>query len=390
MDALTARRSDMERRRTVSLALLAVLSVLLAACDWSQVGFDASHTGYNPGEPSLTPSSVKHLTPAWTFSDSGSTNLLVANGTVYANERGDLDVPDEARAFNATDGTLRWKTSTPPGSSLVAVGNGLVYYQGGDHTVHARDAATGSARWSVPGNPLVLDGTRMFAATAATVIALAPSGTTQWSTPSVGEVVSAVGQSGHLVVASFVATSNAPGGFVVISTYDETDGTVLGRIGVVPKNADGTVDPPLGFSAGPRLFYLTGTSNLFAVDPATGAVAWHVSAGRAGVLLTPRSLVVGQTSPITGAQSSLTALDPRTGATQWTAPFSGTIDGLAVAGDVVFVGHTGFNPLLGMLVYDLRTGEQVASSTEVCCGPIPSQGHVFVQGARGVEALVPS
>ena len=42
------------------------------------------------------------------------------------------------------------------------------------------------------------------------------------------------------------------------------------------------------------------------------------------------------------------------------------------------------------LVYDLRTGARITTSTEVCCGPIPAAGHVFVAGIHGVEALVPS
>ncbi len=132
----------MERRWTAWLIVLVPLVLLLTACDWSQGGFDAGHPGYNPVEPALTPSSVKHLTPAWTYADSASANLLVSNGTLYSNERGDLDAPDEARAFRVSDGTVRWTASTPPGSSLAAVGNGIVYYNGGGNTVHARDAAS--------------------------------------------------------------------------------------------------------------------------------------------------------------------------------------------------------------------------------------------------------
>ncbi len=198
-------------------------------------------------------------------------------------------------------------------------------------------------------------------------------------------------QSGHLVVASFVPTQNAPGGFVVISTYDEADGTLLRRIGVVPKNADGTVDPPVGFSASPKVFYLTGQHNVFAVHPATGAVSWRVMGGGGGLIVTPQSLVVTRsTTTDPRGPATVSALDAATGATQWTSPFSGTIDGVAAAGDVVFIGHTAFDPLLGMLVYDLRTGQLLTSSTEACCEPIPSEGHVFVQGSRGLEALVPS
>src|SRR4051794_10967537 len=247
----------LERRRTCRLALLIPLVVLLAACDWSQGGFDAGHTAYNPVEPTLTPSSVKHLTPAWTRPDSNASDVLVANGTVYIDERTGLDAPDAGRAFRTSDGAVRWAVSNPPGSQVSAVGNGLVYYEGGDIPILARDAATGGQRWSAPGRPLVLDGSRMFAATASTVVALTPSGRTLWSTPSNGEVVGAVVQGGHLVVASFVSTQNAPGGFVVLSTYGENDGTMLRRVGVVPKNADGTVDRPGVIAADPKLIYLT-------------------------------------------------------------------------------------------------------------------------------------
>jgi outer membrane protein assembly factor BamB len=377
-----------ERRWTCRIALVVVSVVLLAACDWSQVGFDPSHTGDNSAEPTLTASSVKHLTPAWSVADSNASNVLVTNGTVYANERRDLDSPDVARAFRVADGTVRWVASNPDGSEVIAVGNGLVYYEGGDQTVLTRDAATGARRWSTPGRPLLLDASLMYAATTSSVVALTPSGSARWSVPAVGEVVSAAVQGGQLVVASFVATQNPPGGFVVISTYDESDGVLLRRVGVVPKNADGTVDRPIAFSAGPKLIYLIGSRDLFAVDPATGAVGWHAASG--GVNVTPRALVVTRSATVTGGPASVSALDPATGASLWTATLSGSIDGAAVAGDVVFVGHTSFGPMLGMLVYDLRTGELLTSSTEVCCGPIPAAGHVFVAGSRGLEALAPS
>jgi outer membrane protein assembly factor BamB len=288
-----------------------------------------------------------------------------------------------------SNGALRWTVSNPPGARMSAVGNGLVYYDGGNGTTLARDTATGARRWSTAGTPQVLDGSRMFASTPSNVVALSPTGATLWSTPSSGEVISAAGRGGDLVVVSFVATQNAPGGFVVISTYDESDGSLLQRIGVVPKNADGTVDRLTGFSIGPKLIYLITPRDLFAVDPTTGAVVWHAPPSD-GVVETPRGLLVNRTNTISGGTASASLLDPATGATRWQATFSGSIDGVAVAGDVAFIGHTSFDPLLGMLVYDLRDGTRITSSTVVCCAPIPAASHVFVAGANGLEALVPS
>jgi outer membrane protein assembly factor BamB len=387
------------KRSRWSWAVLALAPLVLGACDWTQIGFDAANTHANADEPALTNASVRHLTEAWSTPDADA-SVVVAGGAVYTHRTsGPAPAPDTAHALDVTTGAVRWTASVPHADVPVAVGNGIVYYSQGDGGTVALDAATGVQRWSSPLTSVALSGTRLFAVSAynagtgrsAELAAIDPSGGKLWSTTTGGEVTGGVVRAGHLVVSTYIALDSAPHGIVVLSTYDESNGSLLRRVAVPAADASGNITAPANtrMSAGSGLVYFVTSSgsDLFAVDPDTGAVVWHLARpGIAGFAVAPTALVVTSS----GATGTVSALDPITGATRWSTNAAGSVLAPTVSDDLVFVGHTQSDPPIGLLIYDLANGTLVASSSTLCCGPTPADGRIFGSGLNGLQAMIPS
>jgi hypothetical protein len=73
-------------RLVVSLAALASLALASAGCDWTQLGYDSGHSGFNWTENTISPTNVGELKLAWTTgSDTGSihSSPVVAGGEVF-------------------------------------------------------------------------------------------------------------------------------------------------------------------------------------------------------------------------------------------------------------------------------------------------------------------
>jgi outer membrane protein assembly factor BamB len=196
---------------------------------------------------------------------------------------------------------------------------------------------------------------------------------------------------GQLVVSTYIALDSAPHGIVVLSTYDESNGSLLRRVAVPAADASGNVTAPANtrLSAGSGLVYFVTSSggDLFAADPETGAVAWHLARpGISGFAVAPTAIVVTSS----GATNTVAALDPATGATRWSAHPAGSVLAPTVSDDLVFVGHTQFDPPAGLLIYDLVDGTLVSTSSTLCCGPTPADGRIFGSGLNGLQAMVPS
>jgi hypothetical protein len=101
--------------------------------------------------------------------------------------------------------------------------------------------------------------------------------------------------------------------------------------------------------------------------------------------VTPHAVVVTSNNP-----TKVSAFDPTTGAPRWTASPAGTVLEPTAADNLVFVGHIQSAPTVGALIYDLTTGAFVTSSPTLCCGPIPTEGHIIGSGLNGLQAMVPS
>jgi outer membrane protein assembly factor BamB len=365
-----------------------VLALLLAGCDWSQIGFNAAHTSFNPYEPALTSSSVQHLTEAWSTEALG---YVVANGVIYVAKL-DPDHRGITTAVEAHDleaGSLLW--STPSSAHPVAAGNGLVYVAG----VGALDARTGAPRWSLNAFFLALDGARLFVQRGSNPLlidAIDPNGEPLWALPALieGTLTGAVVQNGNLVVVSYIGVDNPPYGIVLVSTYSADTGLLLRRVSVPAQASNGRIEPPLA-SAGGRgwlgaakdtLYLISGgisdRHGLFAVDPTSGTVRWRTEYPDTfvnGLAVTPSAVVVTASSlPPAPRSDHVITYNRTTGAELWTASVAERVSPPVVAGNLVFVGTDGTD---GELVYDADNGRLVTNIPRISGEPIVSDGHVF-------------
>lgn len=374
------------------IALLVV--VVLAGCDWSQVGYGPTQARSNPFEPALSASSVVHLARVWsslTWPERCCSlfDPLITSNTVYVTRfEGDINprVVDVI-AMDATTGDVRWNASLGRVESAfaTAVGNGLVYVHvsptGASDELVALDAATGTVRWSLtppalgtgtvtmvgsnrmPG--MVLEGKAIYVTASAggpaEVSAIDPTGQVLWSTVPAGDAVGGIASdgSGTLSVASTVTLTSPPNGVIrILTAYAESTGAVTSRV-VLQTQADG----PLAIANG--LVYVNGT----AIRPADGTVAWSAPGSFGAVSASAIVLVDGTT---------VTARDPKSGALVWSAPqqpFS--YDNLAIAGGLVY--------LSGPQSLDVR---EVTTGAVVASIPLPGDGLEGLAVANGHVVMI--
>ena len=170
----------------VRAALLAMVVLLAAGCDWTMFGYGPAHTHYNPTEQTIGVGNVAKLTTAWT-GGTGSlvqSSAAVANGVVYV---GSFDA--KLYAFDAAGSTgcsgtpktcaPRWTTVTLGVGVYTspAVVNGIVYVVS-NTKLYAFDAAgstgcsgtpktcaplwTANADGTLSSSPAIVDGVVYF------------------------------------------------------------------------------------------------------------------------------------------------------------------------------------------------------------------------------------
>jgi hypothetical protein len=394
------------------LCCLAIL--ILAGCDWTQLGFGPDNASNNGFEPSITPTSVAHLSVAWSQPCECAGRVLKSGGLVYAvDETGGATA---VRVFDAATGTPGW-SHTLSNPQLMAVGNGLVYIIVGV-TVVALDAGTGSTRWTltppVPGTGtvtvthLLVDGAMAFVdATSAIgnadpvseISTVDPTGNIVWATTPGGQVGGFAGTATSsapdstartLDVVSQLTVSTAPFSQFIVTQYDESGGSVLNRVLVAPGGprdvSSGVADVS---TAGGRVYFTVpgnnrGSGGLFAVDPATGALLWS-GAQNDPYAAGTRVLVA---SELDRAQMGVEGLDPTTGSVLW--GFTGDGGGTpAIAGGVVFTTASG-------VVQAINVANGLVAGTfsvpnEPFNGPVtPTAGRIYAGSTARLYALAPS
>ncbi len=388
--------------RRVWIAVAVVSVVVLAGCDWSQIGFGPAKTNANPYEPALTDSSVARLTVAWSQPSCFCLTPLVAGGVVYtAHFLAEVNPrPVELEALDEATGKPRWTFLYPRvnGAQVLAVGNGIAYVSvapvSGPDEIQAFDASTGARRWTVtppapssgPGQlgvdaGFVLDGDRLFVTAfandgAGEVSAIDTTGRVVWSATPGGQVLALAADPGKtLYVASWVrTTTGAP--VPLLTGLAETSGTR--QSAVVPQQAS-TFSGPGGFAFGNGLIYDGGV----AIRPDTGAVVWSA----------PNEIVMAVTANavVMLAPGAIVARNPTSGSPLWFAPARAIVpQGVVVAGDLVFVGESGASDLQ---IRDLATGKLLGTSPPLTGGDYyisPSGGRVIIQAGGTLYALTPT
>jgi len=141
-------------RRLRFFALLAVLAMVLTACDWPMFRNGPDHTGFSR-DTSISKTDVTALVPTWTATTGAAINSspAVANGVVYIGSGGGLQGGDNRLyAFDAagtTNCSSTPKTCSPLWTASAggafdtapAVANGVVYIGSFDNKLYAFDAA---------------------------------------------------------------------------------------------------------------------------------------------------------------------------------------------------------------------------------------------------------
>ncbi len=174
--------------RISRLAALVVSVVTIAGCGWSQQGYDAGSSGYNPAETVIGPNNVGSLAARWTRPRDGRNDfgqLLVRGQRLFSTYNNGM------AAFDIKNGRIAWKLVVPRPDATgyralkpialvtdpvrgidLLVASQIDYHTSQSPTpgisgrLFAVDAATGAPVWSVPSGAVVsgvVDAGRLYA-----------------------------------------------------------------------------------------------------------------------------------------------------------------------------------------------------------------------------------
>lgn len=320
----------------------------------------------------------------------------VAGGTLYVGS-GD----GHLYALDARTGETRWRFAAGPAiSSSPAVAGGLVFVGARDGSYYAVDARTGRERWrlgtgpeaplawgfesgdlytsspAVSGELAVLGGAdgRVYAADAGT-------GRVRWTFPTGGRVRSSPAvDGGRVYVGSMDGTLYAlelAGGRLVWRFDTEGHTLESARFGFDRRSIQSS--PAV---AGGRVFVGSRDGHLYAVDAATGKLAWRADHEMSWVNSSPavtRGLVVAGSSDNHFVQ----AVDAATGRERWRFATDRLVwSSPAVAGGIVYVGD-GAGTLYAL---DLATGTErwrYRAGRRIYSSPVPAGGLLYVGNDDG-------
>jgi outer membrane protein assembly factor BamB len=407
---MTARATG-TRRRVKALGCAVALVLVLAGCDWAQLGFGPARGNHNPYEPALTAATVADLGVAWSTAcacdaglraDSGAA-VLVAGGIVYVRDGSTL------RTYDAATGAARWSALVGSNVDLYGVGNGLVYLRRrpatGTHRLEARDAVTGVSRFaftpqSVDGSPVaitdvLIDRGRVFVAgfardtgaTPTTVYAVDPNGHLVWAKAPGGygnRLVADPGRTVYIGTSIFVTSGESlESGLPLLTGYRQSTGQLVSSAVVQVTSAY----PQEARAFANDLVYTFSSfghgllgAGLSAVEPVTGQLRWrHPS----------EPITVAPSVVLSFAEPAVTGLDPDTGAQLWSRPDLAPSAAGAAVGELLLrrEGDT-------LVAQRLADGTDVASFTlpanEQITGLAISGGRIFVTTPAHVLAIEPA
>jgi outer membrane protein assembly factor BamB len=361
-----------------------------SSVDWPQLGLDPAHTGFNPAETILGPSSVSGLVVKWQAHLGGShqSSPIVSGGLVLETsfENGSLS------AFDITTGALVWRFGIGPGKlvNTPAAAGGHVFVTSQESAfLYALDEATGSLVWKFPlenssgAGPAVVEGssTTVYAPGGGAIYAVdGADGSLLWTqrpfepyaiqaTPAVSEGVVYVADDGP-----------------VLHAYDATTGaelwsTPLGS-GSTAAPSDATVD------AG-RVFVARSGGRLYALDASAGTILWKRQVNADSQPSVAGGVVYITERPF--GQIRLVALDEETGAERWEAALGSTYvysftGGASIANGVVYT-----TSLAGVaMAFDAASGAQLwRTDTPVGSVDMPAvvDGVVYVAAGGQLAAF---
>jgi outer membrane protein assembly factor BamB len=337
---------------------------------WPQLQGNAAHTGFEPGETSVTSSNVNQLGVAWTAplpSPVGTPDLTVAGGTLYAASG------TTVTALNAVTGAQLWQTSLPGTIASTPAVQGSLVITGYDEGrgsfsrvfIVALSSATGAVVWThrVSGPQLLKASVTTtprqvyVSLTSGQVLALGIAhGFQLWASPALPGAtcdISAPSVSGGLVVVG--------GGGGYVSALHASDGTLAWQDnlgGGCGSSGDNWVPAISGTTV-----YAGLLSGVAALDLASGAIQW--TSPSAGMVFSPLSVTGG--TVIAGANNDTepVALARSDGTVQWTSPFHPPVTfvgGMATFGSLTWATIEPAGSDAQAVAFNTATGHKVFSS----------------------------
>lgn len=331
--------------------------------NWTQYRGSAAHTGVDPTENVLSPSTVGHAVLKWSH-DTGnrvSSSPAVVNGIVYV---GSYD--DRVFARRVTNGKVIWSYLTNDAvSSSPAVANGIVYVGAGDGNVYALVAATGRVAWAYwtggygVSSPAVVNGIvyvaalgvnpgRIYALDAATGALLWERKTSGllWGAPAIANGLAF--ESSDQVLYAFRAMSGR-----LAWTYN-----VGNDIATEPTVANGIV------------YVGSMTREIHALDAMDGLPIWSADVSGSW----SAAVDSGTVYVASNHRNGMFALDAISGAIRWTRAFPTPVSSApTVANGVVYVGSRDLYALdatTGAILWAYNIGGYVSSAPTVVNGAI--------------------
>jgi outer membrane protein assembly factor BamB len=259
--------------------------------------------------------------------------VLVGGYVIVGSDFGDVV------ALRATDGAEVWRFSASGrvSASLIAVDQ-TVYVGSEDGDLHALAVASGEEIWSISTGgsinrgPAISDGVIYVGARGGLLSAIdAANRTTLWSVElGDGDVgTPAVAGEAVYVARGIESTTESPHDLVALAA---SDGSVRWSF----ASASGQ-QVHLGAVGDDLVYALSEDSNVYALDPGTGAVAWsHATDARIGSLAS----LVDAVLYVSSTDGTVRALDAATGRLRWSVRLRGEPTMPAVINGRVVVGTT--------------------------------------------------
>jgi outer membrane protein assembly factor BamB len=348
---------------------------------WAEFHATNKHTGLNPYENILSPSTAGNLDLNWSYTTGGQGISSPSSAAVFSPSGHEVYVAfigsedDNVYALNTSTGGVLWKYTTGGQVfSSPAAGNGSVYVGSDDFSVYALNVYTGALLWKYG------------------------TGSYVWSSPTVAsEIVNGVltevvyvgsndsniyalnATTGALLwkyaTGNFVQSSPAVvNGVVYVSSEDDnvyalnaTTGELLWEYATgswltsSPAVADGVV------------YVGSSDSNVYALKASTGALLWKYTTGS---IVTSSPAVADGVVYVGSDDDNLYALDAYGGYLHWNYATGGPVESSpAVANGVVYVGSNDGNVYAidvegGYKLWQYTTGNAVSSSPAVANGVV--------------------
>jgi outer membrane protein assembly factor BamB len=356
---------------------LAATAPLTVTGEWPQYGHDPQRTSYQPNDNVLsqevTPGIKYRLQPYWAYSVPApirSTPAVAAGMAFVGDDSGAVT------AVNLTTGGLAWSATTGGAVSSSPAADdaaGLVVAGSADGKIYALSEKTGAVVWTVAtggpvqSSPLISGGVVYVGSSDHKLYAISEqTGAVAWT----ATVPGAVGSSPALDPAtSTIVVADASGAV----TAFHAGATSASRIW--SYQTGGAVDNSPLISAGTA--YVGSTDGtVYALKEASGALSWSRHLGSTSVTgaMADQSglLYVG------AANGTLYTLSTANGSTSWSETLAGPLTGVSVTGGMLFTESangtvTGLR-IKGEIVWLAKTGAGLAGA------PVIVDNAVFVGG----------